>query len=86
MPLAMQSPFLRHCQNLKQEEEVFHREGGETLEQVAQGVCGCSLPGCIQGQAGWGLEQAGLVGGDPAYSRWGGTKRSQRSLPTQIIL
>jgi len=23
--------------------EVFHREGGELLEQVAQRVCGCSI-------------------------------------------
>jgi len=29
----------------------------------------CPLPGSIQGQAGWGSEQPGLVGGVPAYSR-----------------
>jgi len=69
MPLAMQSPFLRHCQNLKQEEEVFHREGGETLEQVAQGGCGCPNPGGIQGQAGCVSGHPGLVVGDPAHSR-----------------
>ena len=28
-----------------------------------------ALPGSIQGQAGWGFEQAGLVGGVPTYSR-----------------
>jgi len=28
-----------------------------------------SLPGSIQGQAGWGFEQPGLVGGVPAYGR-----------------
>ena len=27
------------------------------------------LPGSIQGQAGWGCEQPGLVVGDPAHSR-----------------
>jgi len=27
------------------------------------------LPGGIQGQAGWGFEQPGLVGGVPVYSR-----------------
>ena len=42
---------------------------GETLEQVAQRGCGWPLPGSIQGQAGWGFEQPGLVGGVPAYSR-----------------
>ena len=39
------------------------------LEQVAQRDCGCPLSGNIQGQAGWGFEQPGLVGGIPAYSR-----------------
>jgi len=40
-----------------------------TLEQVAQGGCGCSNPGGIQGQAGCGSGQPGLVVGDPAHSR-----------------
>ena len=39
------------------------------LERVAQRGCGCPLLGSIQGQAGWGFEQPGLVGGIPAYSR-----------------
>jgi len=34
---------------------------GDTLEQVAQGGCGCSIPGGIQGQAGCGSGQPGLV-------------------------
>ena len=42
---------------------------GEAQEQVAQRGGGCSLPGSIQGRAGWGFEQPGLVGGVPAYSR-----------------
>ena len=54
--------------------EILSCEGGETLEQVAQNGCGCSLPGSIQGQAGWGIEQPGLVGGVPAYSRGVGTR------------
>jgi len=29
-------------------------EGGDTLEQTAQGGCGCCVPGGIQGQAGCG--------------------------------
>ena len=40
-----------------------------TLEQVAQGGCGCPIPAGIQGQAGCGSGQPGLVVGDPAHSR-----------------
>jgi len=36
---------------------------------VAQGGCGCSIPGGIQGQDGCGSVQPGLVVGDPAQSR-----------------
>jgi len=36
---------------------------------VAQGGCGCSIPGGIQGQDGCGSGQPGLVVGDPAQSR-----------------
>ena len=39
------------------------------LEQVAQGGCGCPTPEAIQGQAGCGAGQPGLVVGDPAHSR-----------------
>ena len=49
--------------------KFFHTEGSEALEQVAQGGCGCPIPGGIQGQAGCGSGQPGLVVGDPAYSR-----------------
>ena len=31
------------------------------LKQAAQRGCGCPIPGDIQGQAGWGLGQPGLV-------------------------
>jgi len=52
----------------------FLTEGGDALEQVAQGGCGCPIPGGIQGQAG-------LVVGNPAHSRgvgtrWPGLKRT----------
>ena len=47
----------------------FHSEGGDALEQVAQGGFGCSIPGGIQGQAGCGPGQPGLLVGDPAHSR-----------------
>ena len=49
--------------------KFFHTESGDTLEQVAQGGCGCPIPGGIQGQAGCGSGQPGLVVGDPAHSR-----------------
>ena len=52
---------------------MFHPEGGDTLEQVAQGGCGHLLGvhnlGGIQGQAGCGSGQPGLVVGGPAHSR-----------------
>ena len=49
--------------------KFFHTEGGDALEQVAQGGCGCPIPGGIQGQAGCGSGQSGLVVGDPVHSR-----------------
>ena len=52
----------------------FFTEGGDTLEQVAQGSCGCYIPGCIQGQSGCGSGQLGLVVGDPAHGRGGETR------------
>ena len=36
---------------------------------VAQGGCRCPIPGGIQGQAGCGSGQPGLLVGDPAHSR-----------------
>jgi len=54
---------------VRYEEEVFHSQGGDALEQVAQGGCGCPIPGGIQGQAGCGSGQPGWVVGDPAHSR-----------------
>jgi len=52
-----------------------------TLEQVAQGGCGCPIPGGIQGQAGCGSGQPGLVVGDPAHSR--GLKLDEHCGPFQ---
>ena len=49
-------------------EEVLHCEGGEALEQVAQEGCGCSIPGSVQSQVGWSLQQPDLVGGVPAVA------------------
>ncbi|KAK4814803.1 hypothetical protein QYF61_027248 [Mycteria americana] len=47
---------------------MLHYEGGEALEQVAQRSCGCPVPGSVQGQVGWGFEQAGLVEGWPQFT------------------
>ena len=49
-------------------------EGGDALEQVAQGGCGCPIPGGSQGQVGCGSGQPGLVIGDPAHDRESGTR------------
>jgi len=49
--------------------KFFHAEGGDTLEQGAQGGCGCPVSGGIHGQAGCGAGQPGLVIGDLAHSR-----------------
>ena len=56
------------------------------VKKVAQGGCGCPIPGSVPGQVGWGLEQPGLVEGVPAQGRGVATRRSLRSLPTQTIL
>ena len=39
----------------------FFTESGEVLAQAAQGGCGCSIPGGVQDQVGWGPGQPGLV-------------------------
>jgi len=54
-------PMLSSVSDYK--EEILYSEGGEAVEQVAQRSCGCPLPGSVQGQAGWGFEQPGLVEG-----------------------
>ena len=48
--------------------------------------CRCPLPGSVQGQVGWGLEQPGPVEGVPAHGGGVGTGWSKKSLPTPIIL
>ena len=47
----------------------MHSEGNEALAQVAQRICGCPIPGGIQGQDGWDPGQPNLVGGNPAHRR-----------------
>jgi len=43
--------------------------GSEALAEVAQRSCGCPLPGSVQSQVGWGLEQPGPVEDVPAHGR-----------------
>ena len=49
--------------------ETLYSEGGEALEQLAQGSCGCPIPGSIEGQVEWGPGHPGLVGGRTAHNR-----------------
>jgi len=51
--------------------QAFHPEGDDTLEQVAQGGCGCPNPGRIQGQAECDFGKPGLAVGKPAHGRGG---------------
>ena len=44
---------------VRYQEEVFHTEGGDTLEQATQEGCGCPIPGGIQGQDGCDSGQPG---------------------------
>ncbi|KAK4821047.1 hypothetical protein QYF61_012227 [Mycteria americana] len=47
----------------------FYDEGGETLEEVAQGSCGCPIIGSVHSQVGWGFEHPDLVKDVPAHGR-----------------
>ena len=59
----------------------FPLRGWWYTEQVAQGGCGCPIPGGIQGQAGCGSGQPALLVGDPAHSR--GLERDENCGPFQ---
>jgi len=48
---------------------IFCLQCANAREQVAQGGCGRPIPAGIQGQAGCGSGQPGLLVGDPAHSR-----------------
>jgi len=49
---------------------------GKALDQVAQRGCGCPIAGGIQGQAGCGSGQPGLVAG-MSVCMWGQGEQSQ---------
>ena len=65
---------------------VFHPVGGGQPVPVRQGGCGCPIPGGIQGQAGCGSGQPGLLVGDPAHSRGVETQWSLWFCSAQAIL
>lgn len=50
-------------------EEILHWEGGEALEEVAQGSCGCLVPGGAQDQVGGGIVKCGQANGVHANGR-----------------
>lgn len=33
--------------------KVLYSQGSEALEQVSQKICGCLIPGTVQGQVEW---------------------------------
>lgn len=50
---------------------IPYSESGGALQQAAQRSRGCSIPGEVQGQAGWGPEKPELVGGNqPMIGCW----------------
>ena len=62
--------------------ECLRLEGTHRDRRVQlQGGCGCPIPAGIQGQAGCGSGQPGLVVGDPAHSR--GLELSENCGPFQ---
>ena len=49
--------------------KFFHSEGGDALNRLPKGGCGCPIPGGIQDQAGCGSGQPDVVISNPAHSR-----------------
>ena len=52
---------------MREYEDVFHTEGGDTLEPAAQGGWGCLVPGSIGAQDGCGSGQRGVLLGDSEH-------------------
>ena len=52
---------------MREYEDVFHTEAGDTLEPAAQGVWGCIFHGGVVAQAGCGSAEPGVLVGDPVH-------------------
>ncbi|KAJ7414828.1 hypothetical protein WISP_81172 [Willisornis vidua] len=50
-------------------QKKLYCKDGEALELLAKRSFGSPVPGNVQGRAGWGMEQAGLMGGVSAHGR-----------------
>lgn len=68
---------------MRSKEEIFYYKDGETLEKTAQRNWGCPIPGRVQDQVGWGLEQ---LEGVPAHGRRNGMSWFLKFFSTQPIL
>jgi len=64
-----QDSFKMSYQKVLRNLDMKTQRGWWRTEQVAQGGCGCPIPGGIQGQAGCGSGQSGLLVGNSAHSR-----------------
>lgn len=75
----------------KLKEAIFRLDTGKKLLLWGWWGTFCSevmrmpLPGVVEGEAGWGFEQLGLVESVPAHGRRVGTIWSLSSLPTQTF-
>ena len=49
-------------------DKILYLEDGEALAWAAQRSYGCPISGSVQGQAGWGPGQPGLVEDSPSHS------------------
>ena len=59
----------------------LHTEGGDTLNRLPKEAVDAPISGGIQGQAGCGSGQPGLLVGDPAHSK--GLERDEHCGPFQ---
>ncbi|XP_051470795.1 uncharacterized protein LOC127382792 [Apus apus] len=67
--LGVTTPNRATCPLYQGHKLVLESEGRLGSAQAAQSSCGCPIPGSVEGQVGWGLEQPGLVGDVPAQGR-----------------
>ena len=54
------SAFVIAHRNQGKFRSIPRKDSGEVLAQAAQRGCGCSIPGGVQGQGGWGPGQPGV--------------------------